>query len=60
MAENDRKTLTKVFNSLPEAVILLSPAQEKPISETIDVDLAIAIKTGNVGFDHFNLDYSNQ
>ena len=25
MAENDRKTLTKVFNSLPEAVILLSP-----------------------------------
>ena len=59
MADTDRKTLTKMFNRLPDAVLLLSSAKDKPVNKMIDADLSLKIKYGNVGFDHYNLDYSN-
>ena len=33
MADADRKTLTKIFNNLPEAVLLLSSTKDKPVNE---------------------------
>lgn len=60
VAKQDRETLTTLFDSLPDSVMLLSPSDrdrnDNNISQTY---LSEPIKQGNVGFDHYSLDYSN-